>query len=150
MRFEISILALGALAVALLAVAGFQGYGVTLDELPLHLMLSLPAAMAAALPHVWVIVYLLGTRRALAQEPAAADDLPAVRSLGRRAIGAAAVALAAIVALTVTGARSYTAHDGPVAHAVLFWALLAVQPAALAIEWRMLSRNHRVLARHEG
>ncbi len=151
MRFEITMIALGGLATALLAAAGAQGFASTgPDDLAPHLMLALPALMAIALPHVWVAVYLAGTRRALVREPGAAGDLPAARALGPRAFAASLGALAALVALVVTGALAFTGSGAPAVHGALFWLLLLVQPAALLVEWRVLSANHRLLARHGG
>lgn len=151
MRFEITMVALGGLATALLVAAGAQGYASTgPDDLAPHLLLALPALMAIALPHVWVAVYLAGTRRALGREPAAAGDLPAARALGHRALAAALGALGALVALVVTGALAFTGAGSPAAHSALFWLLLLVQAAALLVEWRMLAGNHRLLARHGG
>jgi hypothetical protein len=151
MRFEITMITLGGLATVLLAAAGAQGYAaVGPDDLAPHLLLALPALMAIALPHVWVAVYLAGTRRALGREPGAAGDLPAARALGHRALVAAVAALATLVALVVSGALAFTGTGAPAVHGVLFWLLLLVQPAALALEWRMLAGNHRLLARHGG
>lgn len=151
MRFEISILTLGALATVLLLLAAGQGFTMEEhDDLTLHLLVALPALLGAALPHVWVAIYLLGTRRALGREPGAAGDLPEARALGLRALVPVLGALAAIVLLVVTGASVYTGVGDPRFHGALFWLLLVAQPAALAVEWRMLVRNHRLLVRHGG
>lgn len=150
MRFEISILVLGSAATVLLLLAAVQGFTASAEELPLHLLLALPAVLGAALPHVWVTLYLLGTRRALAREPDAADDAREATSLGLRALAPVLGALAAIVLLVLTGARAYTGAGTPGLHGALFWALLLVQPMALWLEWRVLFRNHLLLAGHGG
>ena len=149
MRFERSMIAVGAAATLLLAAAGAHAYAAGDDALAVHLMLALAALLAAALPHLWTLFYLFGTRRALAREPGGA----AARATGRRAVAlavaAALAALAAGTALALTGAHAYTGRDGGL-HGGLFWALLAIQPLALAVEWRALAENARLLARHGG
>jgi hypothetical protein len=145
--FERSMIVVGAVATALLAGAGAHAYAAAGGEaIAVHLLLALGAVLAAALPHLWVLFYLAGTRRALARETGA----PAGgRRVAAAAAAAALAALAAGAALAVTGARAYIGAGGGL-HGPLFWALLAVQPAALAVEWRALGENARRLARHGG
>ena len=146
MRFEHSMFVVGAVATALLAGAGVHAYAAGPDAIDLHLLLALGAILAAALPHLWVIFYLAGTRRALARETG--TPVPGRRAAAVAA-GSALAALAAAGALAVTGARAYVGTGGAL-HGPLFWALLAVQAAALWTEWRALAENARGLARHGG
>jgi hypothetical protein len=146
MRFELSMIAVGALATALLAGAGAHAYAAGGEEIALHLLFALGAVLAAALPHLWALFYLAGTRRALARATGAAAG---GRRLAAAAAAAALAALAAGAALAATGARAYIGAGGGL-HGPLFWMLLAAQPAALAVEWRALADNARRLARHGG
>ena len=146
MRFERSMLVVGAVATALLAGAGAHAYTAGGEAIDLHLLLALAALLAAALPHLWVVLYLAGTRRALARET---GDASPGRRTAALAAAAALAALAAAGALAVTGARAYIGTGGGL-HGPLFWGLLAVQPAALWVEWRALTENARRLARHGG
>lgn len=145
MRFEISMMVVGVLALALLTAAGAHGHASTSEAaLPLHLLLGMGAMMAIALPHLWVLLYLVGTGRALAALP----EKDAAGGTARWiAVGAALAALALTVAIAVSGTAAY-AGVGGFWHGELFWALLVAQPVALALEWRALARNGRLFARH--
>lgn len=146
MRFERIIWGIGAAAGFGLAVTAVQGHGVSAeapDDLWLHLALALGCAMAALFAHLWVAVFLLGTGRGLARwrapgAEAVPDTLP-----GRRRLAwvAAAVATAAALGVLWSGGAAYAGVEGVGLHAALFWVALAVQTAALAVEWRALAAN---------
>jgi hypothetical protein len=146
MRFERSMIVVGAVATALLAGAGIHAYAAAREAIALHLLIALGAVLVAALPHLWVLFYLAGTRRALAR---ATGTAAGGRRTAALAAAAALAALAAAAALAMTGARAYIGAGGGL-HGPLFWAVLAAQAVALGVEWRALAENARRLARHGG
>lgn len=148
--FELSILTVGAVSTLGVAVTGALAWdaGLPREGLAAHLLLALLWSMGVLLPHPWFVLYLAGTGRALA---AAAGDggppaLAAVRRARRAAVPALLLAVAAVVALALTGAAGYTRNLDPLWHRGLFFALLVLQPLALAAEWRALKRNAELLA----
>jgi hypothetical protein len=152
MHFERIIWGIGVAAGLGLAVTAVQGRGVSAgapEGLWLHLALALGCALAALFAHLWVAVFLLGTRRGLARWPEAGAEAAPGGLTGRRRVAwiAGAVAAAAAVALLWSGSAAYAADAGAGLHAALFWVAIVAHAAALAVEWRALAANAARFAR---
>ncbi len=158
-----SLLFVGALGTAALAVAGALGYGLTSPGdagMPRHIIVALAAILMLMFCHCWILLYLLGTGRVIrdgrrglppdAAEPAGLATLAASRQARRLAY--AALALAALLALgefLLGGAVAANAAPH-VLHHVFFWAALAAQGVALWSEGRALAANESLLGEIDG
>jgi hypothetical protein len=150
-----SLLIVGVLGTAGLAVAGALGYGLTSPGdagMPRHLLVALASILMLMFSHCWILLYLLGTgkviREGLRESPAEAAE-PAGFAASRRArrLGYTALALAALLALAeflLGGAVAANAAPH-VLHHVFFWAALAAQGVALWSEGRALAANESLL-----
>jgi len=149
MVFERSMLIVAVLAALAFAAAGIHAWAAApADDLGLHVLLGLGSAMLVALPHLWVIVYLLGTGRAVRREVAehgALDSaLDRALRLRRTALPPAALAVAGAVATVLLGPPAVTGAVDPRVHAAVFAAALACQLWALVAERHAL-RDHTAL-----
>ena len=153
-----SLLIVGALGTAGLAVAGALGYGLTSPGdagMPRHIIVALAAIVMLMFSHCWILLYLLGTGKVIRQElrgasretaePAAPMALTASRRARRLAYAAlAAAALLALAEFLLGGAVA--AYAAPhVLHHVFFWGALAAQGVALWSEGRALAANESLL-----
>jgi len=158
-----SLLIVGALGTATLAVTGALGYGLTSPGdagMPRHVVAALAAILMLMFCHCWILLYLLGTGRVIRQElPGAARESwePAslaalAESMRARRLAYAALALAALLALAeflLGGAVAANAAPH-VLHHVFFWAALAAQGVALWSEGRALAANESLLGEIDG
>ena len=151
-----SLLFVGVLGTAGLAVAGALGYGLTSPGdagMPRHIIVALASILMLMFCHCWILLYLLGTGRVIraglrassrdAAEPAAWG----AASRRARRLGYAALAVAALLALAeflLGGAVAANAAPH-VLHHVFFWAALAAQGVALWSEGRALAANESLL-----
>jgi len=143
-------LTVAALATLAFAAAGIHGWAAPpADDLGRHVLLGLGSAMLVVFPHLWVLVYLLGTGRAVrcevAEHGAPDSALDRARRLRRSALPPAALAVAAAVATVLLGPPVVTGVLDPRAHAIAFGAALACQLWALWAERRALRDNAALL-----
>jgi hypothetical protein len=154
-----SLLIVGVLGTAGLAVAGALGYGLTSPGdagMPRHIIVALASMLMLMFCHCWILLYLLGTgrviresRRGLPQEAAEPASLQGLRA---RQVGYAALGAAALLALAeflLGGAVAANAAPH-VLHHVFFWAALAAQGIALWSEGRALAANESLLVEIDG
>ena len=136
------------IAMAATAAAALVGtsYAGTVN-LQLHVLVSLIATMILFFTHLWVLLYLAGTRRAILST-AAAQGLgteigSAVKRLFWRAVPWPLLGLAGLVALYLSG-YSRMAERGP------SWLHLAVSVACVVAQAVALGLAARSLAANEG
>jgi hypothetical protein len=147
-----SLLILGALATAGMAVAAVLGYGLDGPTDPAvsgHLLASLASTLMLVFSHSWILLYLLGTGRAVRDavkefqlEP---EVIAASRALRRRSIPWLLLAALLAMATFLLGIAGVPGLVPLWVHHALFFATLAVQVLALWIEGRALSANEKLL-----
>jgi len=151
MAFERSMLIVAVVAALAFAAAGIHAWvAPPTEDLGLHVLLGLGSAMLVVLPHLWVLVYLLGTGRAVRREVAEHGAPDAALARARRprlaALPPLALAVAGAVATVLLGPPVVTGVLDPRVHAVVFAAALAAQLWALLAERRALRDNSALLA----
>jgi hypothetical protein len=147
--FERSIFVLSVLATLLFIGAGVHAYLVPVDEDPAtHVLVAVAAALLLVLPHLWSILYLWGTGRAVRQEVeekrASPRVMSEVRRFRRRAVPPAVLASAAALATLGLGNQALLS-SGSWLHATLFFVTLGFQVWALAAERGSLWANAALL-----
>ncbi len=151
MIFERSIFAVALVATAAYAAAGAVA-ALAPDALDLRLLvlLTLGSSMLLVFPHLWVVVYLAGTGRAVRLEAAAGRatvaDVAAARRALRRVVVPAALAAAAALGTLAVGQGIESGTGRPWTQAAAFATTLALQVVALVVEWRVLRANGARLA----
>jgi hypothetical protein len=153
-QFERSILVVAALAtVAFLGAGVYSFFDPHIEEMRLHVLLTLGAVLLLVFPHLWIGLYLLGTGRAVRREAAEgrADgaDVAEARSHLRRALPPLALASLGALATLAVGHGILTGTTRPWHHVAAFAATLALQLWALVAERRTLTRHAALLARLE-
>jgi hypothetical protein len=155
-----SLLIVGVLGTAGLAVAGGLGYGLTSPGdagMPRHIIVALASILMLMFSHCWILLYLLGTGRVIREgrrglPPDGAEPAALAVSWRSRRVGYTALAAAALLALAeflLGGAVAANAAPH-VLHHVFFWAALAAQGIALWGEWRALAANESLLGEIDG
>jgi hypothetical protein len=150
-----SLLVVGALGTAGIAVTAALGYGLSSPAdagMPTHVIAALVSSLTLMFSHSWILLYLLGTGRVIrgaVREGGLDPGLPGLLAASRRLravccsclLAAAALILATFLvggAVAGKGVPSWVHH-------LLFWIAAAVQAIALWIEWRTLAANERLL-----
>jgi hypothetical protein len=147
-----ALLAVGVIATLGLIATAVLGYllpGSADPAVPRHVLAALVASLLLLFSHCWILLYLIGTGRAIRQ---------AIREFGVEASLAAEAGrlrrgvlpwllLAAGTALATffLGAAAITGAASAVAHHILFYVTLVAQAVALWIEGRGLAANERLL-----
>lgn len=147
-----SLLILGALATAGMAVAAGLGYGLDGAADPAlsgHLLASLGSTLMLVFSHSWILLYLLGTGRAVRDavkefrlEP---EVIAASRALRRRSIPWLLLAALLAMATFLLGIAGVPGLVPLEIHHALFFVSLVVQAIALWVEGRALSANEKLL-----
>lgn len=154
MHFERSILVVAGVAtLAFLGAGVYSFFDPGIEEMRLHVLLTLGAVLLLVFPHLWIALYLVGTGRAVRREAAAgradgADVAEARRHL-RRALPPLALASLGALATLAVGHGILTGATRPWHHVAAFGATLALQLWALLAERRTLTRHAALLARLE-
>lgn len=154
---ERSMLIVGGLATLGVIASAVLGYLLASPAdaaMPTHVLVALASTLLALFSHSWILLYLLGTGRAV-QGAIRREGLEP--ELGRRnrrlksfAFPCVLLAMTAMLAVFALGAAS-TANLAPVRHHHLaFYAALAVQGVALWAEARVLRENERLLLEVDG
>ncbi len=145
----------GMIATAGLGLAAAQGYHGAAQgtALRLHVLTGLAMLLVFVLAHAWVLFYLVGAARVIGESAreAGLEGVPeaALARFGRRTLPPLLGALAAVLALFVSGAAVY-AHRLPAAvHGGLFWLTIALEAWAAGAEWQALAAGERAVARLE-
>jgi len=151
MTFERSMLTVALLATVAFAAAGLHAWAAPpAEDLGRHVLLGLGSSMLVVFPHLWVLVYLLGTgravRREVAEHGAPETALARARRLLLLALPPLALAVAGAVATVLLGPPVVTGVLEPRVHAVAFAAALGAQAWALLAERRALRDNAALLA----
>jgi hypothetical protein len=147
-----SLLIVGALATAGVAVAAGLGYGLSSPAdagMPRHIIAALAASLALMFSHSWILIYLLGTGKVIRDAVREGGLDPALSAASRRLrrICYPVILLAALLVLAtflVGGAVATKAAEAWVHH-VLFWVAIVAQVGALALEAWGLAANERLL-----
>ncbi len=154
---ERSMLIVGVLATLGVVASAALGYALAApqdDAMQTHVLVALASTLLAVFSHSWILLYLIGTGRAV-QEAIRREGLdPELSRRVRRrkpfAYPLALLAMAGMLAVFALGAAA-TASYVPVRHHHLaFYAALAVQAAALWTEARTLRENERLLLDVDG
>lgn len=154
---ERSMLIVGVLATLGVVASAVLGYALASPQdaaMQTHVLVALASTLLALFSHSWILLYLIGTGRAV---------LGALRSqgldpeLGRRTrrlktFTYPLVLLAMILVLSafVLGAAAMANYTEVSSHHIAFYAALAVQIAALWAEMRVLRENERLLLDVDG
>jgi hypothetical protein len=150
--FERSILVVAVLAtVAFVAAGAYSFFDPQLDEMRLHVLLTLGAVLLLVFPHLWIGIYLAGTGRAIRREVAEGRAEPSAAAESARHLHRALppLLLASLAALaTVALGQSILAGTAqPWHHVTAFVVTLLLQLWALLVERQSLTRNARLLDR---
>lgn len=147
-----ALLILGALATAGLAVAAVLGYlleGATDPNLSGHLLASLASTLILVFSHSWILLYMLGTGRAVREAvkefQLEAGVIEASRALRRRAFPLLLLAAFLGMATFLLGIGGVPGMVPLWVHHAFFYATLIAQVLALWIESRVLAANERLL-----
>jgi uncharacterized membrane protein YphA (DoxX/SURF4 family) len=145
------------LVVALLATVAFVGAGAysffdpQLDEMRLHVLLTLGAVLLVVFPHLWIGLYLVGTGRAIRREVAEGRAEPSAAAESRRHLRRALppLLLASLAALsTIAFGQAILAGTAqPWHHLTAFVVTLLLQLWALQVERQALTQNAKLLDR---
>lgn len=151
MLFERSIFTLSLLATAFFVGVGVHAYAVPAGDEPalgLHVLLGLAAALLLVFPHLWTVLYLWGTGRAVRKEVEERRASPRVISRARRlrlrALPPLLLASAAALVTLVLGQEALVGTR-PWVHAAAFFTTLALQLWALWAERTSLWPNAALL-----
>lgn len=147
-----ALLILGALATAGLVAAAVLGYrldGATDPALSRHLLASLASTLIVVFAHSWILLYLLGTGRAVREAVKEfrleAGLIETSRALRRRSLPALLVAALLAMATFLLGIAAAPGLVPFWLHHALFYATLVAQVLALWIESRALAANEKLL-----
>jgi len=147
--FERSIFTVSVLATLLFVAAGAHAYLVPVaDEPSSHVLLSLAAALLVVLPHLWTVLYLWGTGRAVRKEVEEKRASPRVMSEARRHRRRAVppLLLASAAALATLGLGNQALSSGATwLHPAAFFLTLVLQAWALWAERKSLWLNAALL-----
>ncbi|HVR96451.1 MAG TPA: hypothetical protein VMW27_07555 [Thermoanaerobaculia bacterium] len=156
-----ALLIVGALATLGLAATGVLGYlvpwppaaeagGAVSDEMSTHILIGLGTCLLLLFSHCWILIYLLGTGRAVRQAVRERGLETALAGRTRRSRMAfyvlVVLAMGLSLAVFIVGASLTTGSVPGWVHGVLFYAALAVQLPTLAIERRVLDANEGLMA----
>jgi hypothetical protein len=150
--FERSILVVSVLAtLAFLGAGAYSFFDPQLEEMRLHVLLTLGAVLFLVFPHLWIGLYLFGTGRAIRREVAegraeAGAAAEASRHL-RRALPPLLLASLAALATIALGQAILAGTAAPWHHLTAFALTLLLQLWALQVERRTLTRNAALLNR---
>lgn len=149
MIFERSIFVVSVLATLLFVAAGVHAYLVPVEDDPAtHVLIAVAAALLVVLPHLWSVLYLWGTGRAVRREVEEKRASPRVmseaRRYRRRAVPPLLLASAAALATLGLGNQALAAGVSWL-HAALFFLTLALQGWALWAERSGLWANAALL-----
>jgi hypothetical protein len=149
--FERAILVVSVLATAAFVAAGAHAALVPAGEgMRLQVLLALGSAMLLVFPHLWVVIYLTGTARAVRLEVAAgrapATALAAARGWRQRVLLPLGLATAGALGTLAAGQGVALGMLRPVHQVAVLGATLACQLWAVAAEWRSLRGNAGLLA----
>ncbi len=140
-------LALGALGLLSVLVAGATGYRLPATTMVVHLVWALIGVLLRVLALAWIAVFVLATGRAVSAA------LPAERTLQRRAARlragsslAGGAALASTIAVFVQGTWVYGGGANAARHGQLFALAAACGAAALLANGVILHRYDRIVA----
>jgi hypothetical protein len=147
-----SLLVVGALGTAGLAVTAALGYGLSSPAdagMPTHIVAALASSLTLMFSHSWILLYLLGTGRvirgAVREGGLDLELLAASRRLRAVCCSCLLAAAALILATFLVGGAVAAKGVPPWVHHLLFWIAAAAQAVALWIEWRTLAANERLL-----
>lgn len=147
-----ALLIIGALATLGFVASAVLGYGLTGPtdpELPPHLLVGLGAVLMMLFSHSWILIYLLGTGRAVGEAVRTfqleADLAEASRRFRRRAIPVLLVAVGLVFATFLLGAAVVPKVVPSWIHHALFYVTVIAQVIALRIESQMLRANEELL-----
>lgn len=154
---ERSMLIVGVLATLGVAASAVLGYLLASPAdaaMPTHVLVALASTLLAVFSHSWILLYLLGTGKAVGDAIRSGGlDLglsQRTRRLKSFTYPWVLLAMAGLLAVFALGAAS-TANLVPVRHHhVAFYAVLLVQGAALWAEGRVLRENERLLLDVDG
>ena len=149
MIFERSIFIVSVLATLFFVAAGVHAYLVPVADDPgTHILLSIAAVLLVVLPHLWTVLYLWGTGRAVRNEVEEKRASPRVmseaRRYRRRAMPPLLLASAAALATLGLGNQALSG-SGSWLHPALFFTTLALQVWALWAERSSLWQNAALL-----
>ena len=154
---ERSMLIVGVLATLGVAVSAALGYALASPQdagMQTHVLVALASTLLAVFSHSWILLYLIGTGRAVRSAIRREGLDPEVGRRTRRlkpfAYVCVPLAMAGMLAVFALGAAS-TANYMPVRHHHLaFYAALLIQAVALVSEARILRENERLLLDVDG
>lgn len=152
MKMGRALLAVGVIATLGLIATAVLGYllpGPADPAVPRHVLAALVASLLLLFSHCWILLYLIGTGRAVRQAirdygVEASHDAEARRLRGR-VLPWLLIAAATALGTFLLGAAAMTGAAASVAHHILFYVALVAQAAALWIESRGLAANERLL-----
>ena len=152
MPFERSILVVAVLAtVAFLAAGVYSFFDPQLDEMRLHVLITLGAVLLLVFPHLWIGLYLAGTGRAIRREVAEGRAEPSAATEARRHLRRALppLLLASLAALSTIalGQAILAGTAQPWHHLTAFALTLLLQLWALHVERQSLTQNAALLDR---
>ena len=142
----------GLVATAGLGLAAAQGYrgAASGDALRLHVLTALATVLVFILAHAWVLFYLVGASRVIAESAREAGREgvlePALTHFGRRVLPPLLGALAAVLALFLAGVGVYARELSAAVHGDLFWLVVVLELWAAWGEWRALVSSERAVA----
>lgn len=150
MSFERSIVTVSAVATVAFLAAGVHAFLVPPDEaMQLHVLLTVGAVLLLVFPHLWTVIYLIATGRAIGLEEgeAARDAAAASRRLLWGALPALLLASLGAFATIAVGQGILAATSQPWHHVTAFGATLGLQAWALFAGRRALYANAALLDR---
>lgn len=150
--FERSILVVAVLAtVAFLGAGAYSFFDPRLDEMRLHVLLTLGAVLLLIFPHLWIGLYLFGTGRAIRREVAEGRAEPSAAAEAgrhlRRALPPLLLASLAALSTIALGQAILAGTAQPWHHVTAFVVTLLLQLWALLVERQSLTRNAHLLDR---
>ncbi|HEV2844769.1 MAG TPA: hypothetical protein VG477_07980 [Thermoanaerobaculia bacterium] len=154
---ERSMLIVGVFATLGVVASAVLGYVLASPEdvrMQMHVLVSLASTLLALFSHSWILLYLMGTGRAV-QGAIRREGLDAELSRRTRRLKTFTYPLVLLAMVLVLGAfalgAAATANYTPVSsHHIAFYAALVVQGAALWAEARVLRENERLLLDVDG
>ena len=145
-----TILALGCVALVLTLLAlvlPLDRGGEAGAALPRHVILGIGATLLQSLAQAWLALFLGLTQRAIrvtvAEIEGQQERLREARTAFWSALPWIVLCLVAVIANFVVGARGYVSPELQRIHHWLAWAVLVVQPVALAMEYRAVLTSQR-------
>lgn len=137
----------GCLASVGLLATGLQGYRGAAEGAPLrtHVLLGMGSLLLFVLAHSWVLFYLVGATRVLAEsatETGGGLEAP-LGGFRRQVLPPLLAAVTVAFAAFATGPGVYARWAPLTLHAALLWAALALQLWAARAEWQALTAAER-------